>query len=667
MSDRMSDEQFDRELRGFLAWQERDVANAPSAAEMAARVSSRVAGNVATVPRYTPQLAWVLVAALAIAALLGALVLGASSKRPQPLLARSAYEAVYLRVEDADRNPVVVATGVDRDGRQREIARLRDPGMTWPVGNAKFIAQAGAVSPGGLMAIPATRDGALVQWEIFDLHHPETAPIVVAGIEQDAEQIQASPYFTAASRPGIFWGPGERLAIPWYERLDDGLRYHVGFFDGPTGEVAHADVPVDLRIRPDWAADGSGVFLGDGSVLGPKGLVGKSAQDAVPSCRTVDHAGVDISALASGAGGYACLAPDDSTIAVRGDAGREQLFGTGSSASFDVDGSFAGWIGVGAPAREAVSTPQPTWAPVTTSPEPAAGKPAPTYEAVFVRLEVIDDSRVVVVVGVNAAGQEREIARLPDAWISYDINSPDGYLAPTGVVSPGGLLAIPGNRGEAPLMMHWDVFDLRRPQAAPFAVPGILQTADELRMTPYYVVNPRGGAFWGPNERLAILWYSCSTSCTPSLNLSFFDGRTGATTLVDDPGVVLPYWAADGSGVFEGGPPGDALARIRRPDGSSVEVGDATGVPSCRSRDRTGAEIVSTDEGRVVLRSAAGSRQDLLAAGVGGYACLAPDDTTLVVQELGNATRLKARLVVPGTGDSFDIDGNFAGWLETAP
>lgn len=63
--------------------------------------------------------------------------------------------------------------------------------------------------------------------------------------------------------------------------------------------------------------------------------------------------------------------------------------------------------------------------------QPVFGK---AYEAVVLRLEVVDGTPAVLVVGVNTEGRERQIARLPGAWVAYDIQASDterGFLAPT--------------------------------------------------------------------------------------------------------------------------------------------------------------------------------------------------------------------------------------------
>ena len=80
MTDRISDDQFDREIRDFLAWQERDTAGAPSAFEMSARIEAHT-GTGAIGQRVAPRLVWPLLAGLVIVALLGVLTAGATLLR----------------------------------------------------------------------------------------------------------------------------------------------------------------------------------------------------------------------------------------------------------------------------------------------------------------------------------------------------------------------------------------------------------------------------------------------------------------------------------------------------------------------------------------------------------------------------------------------------------
>lgn len=79
MTDRMRDEQLDGEIRAFLAWQAEDIANAPTATEMAMRLNERAGAR--TVRRGASfGLSWVptlVLVALLVAAAIGAAFVGA--------------------------------------------------------------------------------------------------------------------------------------------------------------------------------------------------------------------------------------------------------------------------------------------------------------------------------------------------------------------------------------------------------------------------------------------------------------------------------------------------------------------------------------------------------------------------------------------------------------
>ena len=281
-----------------------------------------------------------------------------------------------------------------------------------------------------------------------------------------------------------------------------------------------------------------------------------------------------------------------------------------------------------------------------------------TYEAVFLRLEVADGTSEVLVIGVNPDGQEREIARLPGAWVAYHIRNPEGFLAPIGAVSVGGLLAIPSHRGEqVERAMHWEIYDLHLPDAEPIVVPGITQDVELIGLTPYFSEGYRPGVFWGPGELVAIPWDELIPNSNNDSYISFVEGRTGTTASVDvreEDGVfVLPYWAADGSGVVVG----DA----------SHGVGDVdpTGV---LHPDGTVTGIVPFAH----VTCGGGTNDELPSLGNTRYACRAPDDSMLVVNmEIGGvgvtAVAPMARLTAEGSDVGFDIAGSFAGWLEVRP
>jgi hypothetical protein len=379
MTDQLRDDPFDRELRGFLAWHSEDVGGAPSAADVASRLAPQV-GTRSMGLRVAPRPAWILVAGLLLAALLGALIVGSMQRHDAPL--GKAYEAVFLRLEVFGGTPVVVAVGVDPTGREREIARVTDTWIAYSVETGapqrQYLAPTGAVSPGGILAIPrAAADHWTVHWELVDLKRPDAPRITVAGIEQDIEQIQLSPYFHFDMRPSVFWGPDERVAIPWYERLAESSRWHVSLVDGHTGAATEVTIPDEVKVIPQWAEDGSGVFVMTSGerrrFMGLDGSVAPATDQVTwESCGTRDASGA-LTVIATGgqierlddAGGasplpvptgatYACFAPDSSAMVAGFEIGSvstasepvARMWPSGSESSFEVKGSFAGWIEV---------------------------------------------------------------------------------------------------------------------------------------------------------------------------------------------------------------------------------------------------------------------------------------------------------------------------------
>ena len=102
-----------------------------------------------------------------------------------------------------------------------------------------------------------------------------------------------------------------------------------------------------LVVLPYWASDGSGVFVGDSStdmtprrVLRLDGtVVDAPAALAEITCRSTSE------------DPFPCLAPDESIrvdLAADTDASRRvaRIVAQGSGASFEIEGSFAGWLEV---------------------------------------------------------------------------------------------------------------------------------------------------------------------------------------------------------------------------------------------------------------------------------------------------------------------------------
>jgi len=264
MTDRMGDEQLDREIRNFLAWQAGELAGAPTATEMALRISSRASTRTIGF-RMAPRLSWLVVLVLVIAAIVGVAVFGALSRRAVDLPLQTSYEAIFLR-HAADGSAIVVVIGIDAAGHEREITR-------WPAGPGR-VSTVGAVSPSGLLLVPRDGTGALLHYEVVDLSHPDAAPIVVAGIGQDSEQIQDTPYYDTDRRPATFWGPAEQVAIPWYDRTGGGNSWHVAFVDGRTGKSTSVGLPDNMGLLPHWTSDGSGILLArQGAIAEPASAV----------------------------------------------------------------------------------------------------------------------------------------------------------------------------------------------------------------------------------------------------------------------------------------------------------------------------------------------------------------------------------------------------------
>lgn len=300
-----------------------------------------------------------------------------------------------------------------------------------------------------------------------------------------------------------------------------------------------------------------------------------------------------------------------------------------------------------------------------TTPQPRS------YEAVILRLEVLDGAHEVVVVGINSEGREREIARLPDASIVYETEQPRG------AVSPRGLLAITSDR-DGDYMMEWEVFDLRRPDPNPVPVDGIPgQFIETIGASPsWHTVAGRGGVFWGPADQAAIAWHKCEPvqdGCGVDPQLAFVDGRTGFATSVEIPtGVdLLPSWASDGSGVVVDSDRTSAgmSGRILRPNGVVADVAVLDAVTNCRTQDETGAVITVSEDG-TVQRDLPPDPEQFNPFRT-AYACLSPDASmiahSIAREGFGESVWTHTGLIDAETEGQVAIEGSFAGWLEVLP
>ncbi len=312
-----------------------------------------------------------------------------------------------------------------------------------------------------------------------------------------------------------------------------------------------------------------------------------------------------------------------------------------------------------------------------SNPEVPPAEIQAAYEAVFLQFEatvapggereaVPAAGREVVVVGVGATGQEREIARISGGWTTYGVG--DGPLAPMGAVSRDGLLAMPS--GEAGVM-RWHIYDLRDPDSDPLVVEGFTQDVEQLQASPYFSDDMRPSVFWTPGGDAAIPWYQRAGDV--HFDVAFVDGQTGEVRMADVPNDrwVLARSPTDGSGVLLSRGMHQPARWLLARDGSIIELDEAVEVEhACRTVDGSGAEL-ATDRGSVDRLHPDGRTEVLAVVSDVTYACLAPDEQS-VVFDIGigdgtgdvTASSRAAGMIVPGSGDWMTISGSFAGWME---
>jgi hypothetical protein len=290
----------------------------------------------------------------------------------------------------------------------------------------------------------------------------------------------------------------------------------------------------------------------------------------------------------------------------------------------------------------------------TTAGEPSLGPAA--YEAIFLRLEVVDGRPDVIVTAVGEAGRQRQVARLRHAWLVYDPISPSAseFLPPMGTVSSTGLLAMLGSKGEPQNeacdrrcgTAHWEIFDLHDPDVPPIVVPEIHGFFEGIP----------GPASWGPGDQVMFRYPGGGP------RVMFVDGRTGQASSVwiqvKNPGIE--GWTADGAGILVTNNTTERV--VVHPDGSVSTGPAAPAAPHCQMRYRSGAQLVIRDElgGRVFLQQdRAIGMTEWSAHGHVGAACIAPDESMVLL----TSGSLQSRLVIGEAEIVLDNLGTFAGWM----
>jgi len=249
----MGDNDLDLEIRDFLARQAEDTRSAPSAKEMAMRISSGTGASPFGL-RHSPQLLWVVMAGLLIAALVGAAV-GAMVPRNDLALVPS--------------NPAAVSTdpAVDASGPLRSSggavayvtgSDLGDLYIVRPGGEPRQIAPGGmignqvvcpAFSPDGTMLAVGMPGGSIVVLSVDEQGH------IGEGTRVDGARASETPHCAA-------WAP-DSSAVAFL----DGSALIILPLSGEPKRIDSWDVPGDrdgdflVDYPPDravqWSPDGS--------------------------------------------------------------------------------------------------------------------------------------------------------------------------------------------------------------------------------------------------------------------------------------------------------------------------------------------------------------------------------------------------------------------------
>ena len=216
MTDRLRDDQLDREISNFLALRASEIANAPSAAEMAARISSRVGTRTAGL-RLAPQLVWVVLAGLLIAALIGAVLVGARLLRND--LPPSRAGNGWIAFSNQPGYPQVGSTDVKSGGDVYLVREGVEPTLIVSRGRDKTSNVCPAFSPDGSKLVYGERAGSLRALVFLvvsaDGAASETARLQVAGAgAAPCPQWSADgSHVVYLDRYSLVYAPSEVLAL----------------------------------------------------------------------------------------------------------------------------------------------------------------------------------------------------------------------------------------------------------------------------------------------------------------------------------------------------------------------------------------------------------------------------------------------------------------------
>jgi hypothetical protein len=181
MTERERDETFDLQLQDFLAWQASDTASAPTATDVAARISSRL-GATTTALRLAPSLTWLVLGILLIGTLVALGMIGARLLLPRPV---SGATNGWIAFSTQPGFPEALHECCGSGGDIYLVREGIEPRLIVSRGSANTSNVCPAFSPDGLTLVYGHRDGASRALILLAVHADgsvsETARLDVPG------------------------------------------------------------------------------------------------------------------------------------------------------------------------------------------------------------------------------------------------------------------------------------------------------------------------------------------------------------------------------------------------------------------------------------------------------------------------------------------------------
>lgn len=179
MNERLADSRVDREIRAFLAWHSDDVAGAPPAAEMAARVGKRVRpGGLVRLGSYQRQLVLVGLLVALLVSLIAAAAFLVGSRPPLPTSVQNGWIAISTQPGYRQTFETDWARGGDiylvREGIEPRVIVERGPDMKRNVcpqfsPDGTMLVYGELAGTAAALVVLVTGDGTVTEWRRYEL------------------------------------------------------------------------------------------------------------------------------------------------------------------------------------------------------------------------------------------------------------------------------------------------------------------------------------------------------------------------------------------------------------------------------------------------------------------------------------------------------------------